>query len=515
MDFLDHAGGNGRGGPPGDVFRFQELDTDDEFALHGVPVEHMAQKRGNNFVNDASYYLDSGFGGDDVFGVGEDYGPTGYDAQGGYVLDRRESDEMIAQRALERIRRARMYGQENVTLSHSELDALEYGRLRQQEESPSRSSAKPKSSSKQSSSKSSSKSKKGPASRSSFFATSSSTRPTSSSGGRKRSSTVSTQDEHYAQVPPGFILPGPNGAQVYAPIAYDGNGLGRVRSSSISRPGSRSASNDRGTPPRAVLDQLPGAFPAYSSPLRPTSSSNRRPSDEELWLHRARSRSSSSSYTNGHPFPQQQAPYPTAPNDLYYYQQPNGTHQAQGGVALQPQHQPYQQHSQQGRRIVSSPADVPPTYAQVPRRVPVGANARVPTAVAANSDPNLNSVHANTAGGRHNSLPGGWPVSSVSENTNGTTTYRYSSLGQEQHYGTTNEDAGEGEDEEGEGDMIDVVPEGASSRVRVAGGTNANSGSDSNGNTSGERKGRSDGEKGHSRHKSSSGKTKHRKGSRR
>ena len=64
---------------------------------------------------------------------GEDYDPEDDDTRGAeWQLAMREKEEELAERALRRIRRARMRGDSNVDLSREELDALERRRHRQE-----------------------------------------------------------------------------------------------------------------------------------------------------------------------------------------------------------------------------------------------------------------------------------------------------------------------------------------------------------------------------------------------
>jgi hypothetical protein len=148
-----------------------------------------------------------------------------------------------------------------------------------------------------------------------------------------------------------------------------------------------------------MYEATPGAYPAYSSPLRPTSSSSRHSvlvDDVEQRMRRSRS-SSTASYSQQIHTP----PYPVDPATAYQYA---AAQQQPGAPALQPQGAPaaYVQ-VQRHRMPVGGAADV--AYAAVPRRVPVGGPAGVaPRIPASNSDPTLGGGVAFRASALHNDL---------------------------------------------------------------------------------------------------------------
>lgn len=350
------------------------------------------------------------------------------------------------QRVLERIRRARETGKQNVSLSHEELEAYEARIVRQQAAPAARTPVKGKTSSPSvSANNSTQRSKRVQQTRPSLFGTPKSSKNQKVNGWKRPSS--NNRSPAPAPAPaPGFMIPGSNGQSTYAPITY-GTRTPRPQSglsaSSPSRPMSRSASSsshhDRApsTPPNQSYEP-PGAFPS-GSPARgyrditpPNASSASRhssiPDDADWALRSSRSRSSSSST---HQLSLQPIiPYQHHAPEPYQYHVPPQS----APSLLQPQSQ--QSAGQPPfRRISSNPGDG--AYVPMARRVPVGGSSPARASVQSSySDPALG--------------------------------YRNSGL-----RGELGEDSAD-EDERQQGVLVDVVPDAASGynlRVRSGGGT--------------------------------------------
>ncbi|ORY11247.1 hypothetical protein BCR34DRAFT_601512 [Clohesyomyces aquaticus] len=410
---------------PEDVYRFQELDSEDE--KNGVSLDsgYLKNINGKQYYNpDELYFNDMDLraweqrtGPIDGLAYGDDYGYQEdegfYDETTGVTMPQEEYDDFLFQRVLDKIRLARATGDQNVQLSQEELEVYEYRLLR-----PRAPAARPQArarpvsmpavipvvanvsnavvstSSQVSGSGSGSTKSKKPQRRSSIFSSrpkdkkeKDKTRPSS----RKRSPSAASETTNLVQPQaPGFVVPGPNGQPVYAPInAYNGR-LSRdsaVRSSgSPSRAGSRStsmSSRHPATPPPRISPprDMPGGFPSGSPQryqreptpprqFRPQSSSSRNSSLQDNRDHSpvTRSRSSSSAQPPKLvPFPVTDYQYYSA-EPLHYYspgqssspQQPQGSQQSPAPAPGQP---PYT------RRVGSVPADG--TYMSMPRRVPV------------------------------------------------------------------------------------------------------------------------------------------------
>ncbi|KAF2876301.1 hypothetical protein BDV95DRAFT_483870 [Massariosphaeria phaeospora] len=213
--------------------------------------------------------------------------------------------------------------------------------------------------------------------------------------------------------PPGFVVPGPGGQPMYAPInAYQGR-MARdspVRSSgSPSRPSSRSASlsgRQAPTPPRITPPRdVPGTFPSGSPQMyhrevtpplryrrdvtpprqdRPPSSSSRHSTGDNIAPSQGRSRSSSVQQ------PTKLVPFPVTDYQHYSaepYQYHTPVHSAPS--------QPSSSSPQYARRVGSGPADG--NRMGMPRRVPVP----VQRATASLSSPQ--SSHSDSTLGRQGS----------------------------------------------------------------------------------------------------------------
>jgi hypothetical protein len=202
---------------------------------------------------------------------------------------------------------------------------------------------------------SSSRSKKGQQ-RTSMFGSKSKKEKSSS---HKRTSTTESRAP-----PPGFVIPGPDGQPVYAPInAYQGN-LDRERGPL--RPASRSASDTshQASPPShtSFSRDMLGAFPESEYDYRPTtpprqgrSMSSRQAAYEADLPHGSRTRSSSIQSAGLVPFPVE--PY------QYHTFSP-----ASSSSPTSPQ-------SQYTRRVSSAISEA--SYTSVPRRIPVPVPASV------------------------------------------------------------------------------------------------------------------------------------------
>jgi hypothetical protein len=271
---------------------------------------------------------------------------------------------------LDKIRIARAAGNADVSLSPEELDSY-YSRL----QGPRTPTVRPEPQSRPSSASFShdaasmirgdATSKHGGSSRSkksqqrtSIFGSKSKEQPNS----RKRTSTSSTAESH--GLPPGFVIPGPDGQPVYAPInAYQGN-LEREREPL--RPASRSASDTSHyipSPSHASFSrEMLGAFPASEVDYRPATPprqgrpiSSRQAAYETNLPHGSRTRSSSIQSAG-------LVPFPVEPYQYHTFSSPSPS----SPTSPQPQY----------TRSVSS-AMSEASYTSVPRRVPVPAPASV------------------------------------------------------------------------------------------------------------------------------------------
>lgn len=268
--------------------------------------------------------------GDDYGGYLEDEGY--YEDEGGVTMSVNEYEDLLFQRVLDKIRLARATGDPDVQLTPEELEIYQARLLgprapaARPQPAKSRHASVPTNIPAVSTAVASTSSNIGTAASGSARAKKS-TRRTSLFGSKrpdkKEKATSRTRapsmssDASNQQLPPGFVVPGPNGQPVYAPInAYQGRMArdARVRSSgSPSRPSSRSASTSsdkpaplkvgypaespRGyrqapTPPRISSPRdMPGTFPdsprsyrAATPPqlARPASSSSRQSAQDNI-----------------------------------------------------------------------------------------------------------------------------------------------------------------------------------------------------------------------------------------
>ena len=272
--------------------RFEEIDSESD---DGQGVE-----LGNCFVSDELYFTgtDLGYLAQDKHH--HDYSDGSNESYDGYELDEwdgasvqvaiRDKEEMLVQRALERIRRAQSLGKTSVKLSQSELDALE--RKRQKDQAKAR---KPVVTAKVTNKRQNSGQPFGPL------------KVLPNAAGRRRSRTSSTQPNEgkdiisEANLPPGFVIAGPDGKPAYAPIASY-SPTGSVYGPS-SRPGSRSgSSHSLHTPPLPQSQYRNQQKRFFSVPEKHFSPSSRNPPspripiDEPSRSSRSRSTSVSQSY---------------------------------------------------------------------------------------------------------------------------------------------------------------------------------------------------------------------------
>ncbi|KAJ4370409.1 hypothetical protein N0V83_004927 [Neocucurbitaria cava] len=366
-----------------DVHRFQELDTDDE--KNGVILDRGFQQVSNNTnINpDELYFSDmdirswerraSALDGTD----GPDYGyqdeDEGYYDDTGESMTHAEYEEMLFRRVLDKIRVARAAGRADVQLSPEEVEAYQskvYGakapaarphpKLR-----PSSAfvgthdAASVITTSKSGNAVSGSSRSKKSQQRTSLFASKPKKEKPS---GRKRTPPLSSAS---SQAAPGFVVPGPDGQPVYAPInAYQGS---LVRDAGpVHRPASRSASDtsyQTPTPPRATPRDVLGAFPGSEHAYRPATPPRQGRSTsswQSMQGHElpptSRARSASIQSTGLLPFPVE--PY------QYHTFSPSSS------SPTSPQAPQY------ARRVSSGPSEA--SYTVMPRRVPVPAPAPVP-----------------------------------------------------------------------------------------------------------------------------------------
>ncbi|CAF9915787.1 hypothetical protein IMSHALPRED_002700 [Imshaugia aleurites] len=257
---------------------------------------------------------------------GDDYGSD--DGAGGTKqIALRDKEELLVQRALERIRRAQMLGRTNVKLTQLEIDALERKRRKDEAESA---GEKPEI-------RTDHRRRSSGQSRDASREQKSSKRKTKDYFPAYDGESSSTSRR---AMPPGFFVPGPAGVPAYSPLGYYPPSAALQGGSS--RSGSRSASSHslaRASPPlprthkqrySSVPDPQP--LPAPRSPQ-----SSRRLPDDPNWMPRPRSSSSVSSQ-------------PYSPDQYQAYSPPLP---------------PIPHHYSQGRRVVSSPQ--PDVQVQYPR----------------------------------------------------------------------------------------------------------------------------------------------------
>ncbi|MCJ1384825.1 hypothetical protein MMC17_007943 [Xylographa soralifera] len=293
--------------------RFEELDSDSDDG-QGV-------------------HLDRSFAGDDLHFTGADLGrglrnrgrqgssddsehsedAVDYDLGNGSAMQvaLRDKEEVLVQRAKERIRRAQAMGKISVKLPPSELDALER-QLASEQAKGERPTLKTKSSGERRAS--------GRVSSSQNVVTSTATR-------RKSRSSLAIANDRTASdsaqtAPPGFLVAGPDGRPIYAPFGYYPPSPVSPYGTS-SRPTSRTGSTHslQHTPPLPQSQgrsqqkryfSVPEQRPQASSGSRGTSSPRPLPDDPD-WQPRARSTSNLPYPSDLHQYPTYSPPLPQMP----------------------------------------------------------------------------------------------------------------------------------------------------------------------------------------------------------
>lgn len=312
--------------PKDEDLRFHEIDSDSD---DGQGVS-----------------LDASFASDDLYSTGADIGAhvrtrpakdhhfdsesseesNSMEKSGGTMqLALRDKEELLVQKALERIRRAQLLGKTNVKLSQPELDALE--RKRRKDESKRKTSA----------------SNLRPADKRRSSGTSSLSAKEQHFGKRSRQSLLPRHDEiaasnaDRATTPPGLLLSGYDG-QSYAPLGYYPStgplAQGTRPDSRLLNPSQQQQYAPSSAQHSKIRDQhkrdSSGFTPAQQAPLSAISDRSRRLPDDPGWSPRSRSASSNLAY----------------PMDPYQYQQYS---------PQLPQIPPQYAHN---RRVVSGPPDV-------------------------------------------------------------------------------------------------------------------------------------------------------------
>jgi len=258
-----------------------------------------------------------------------------------YMAAMREREDALVQSAQDKIRKARAAGKSRANLGHDEIEALERRRMQQRGESPaeSRPSSKSKANKSTSSANASDKGRRRSGSR--MFGLSATNSPKSRTSKSPKTSRKPSPEPTSQSAAPGFVVPGPDGRPVLAPVGYFAHPMEPVRVGN-SRPGGarHSPSGDHlsGTPPYDVpYPAYPPRYYPMPEESRPPSSSRRSP--DELFLPRARAAS-----TAQYPFnPYVSRPEPSSPS----------------------------------RRNVSGPAEV--SYSRIPRKAPASPLAEHPS----------------------------------------------------------------------------------------------------------------------------------------
>ncbi|ERF75093.1 hypothetical protein EPUS_04875 [Endocarpon pusillum Z07020] len=290
-------------------------DSDDDDAGQGVELELAVSQR--RHVSDELHFTGVDLGSSRV----RRRKANAYDEDSDYSEDDdddgqapnmqimlREKEDLLVERALERIRRARMLGKTNVKLSQAEVDALERAERIQKQPDPSRNvkgkqvaTTRPRAQERK---------------RSKTDKPSTSTPPLKAIE-PKRKAKSSSQEEPRPSYP---AIPGPDygqssGAMVYAPPGYYTGTAQRPRSSS-SKSRSRTASSQSLRQPQQQTPSIPQyqhpyhAGRYFSNPdtayagLPPSNPSLRSDPSNPNWEPRARSAS------NLVPYPVDQPPYP-------------------------------------------------------------------------------------------------------------------------------------------------------------------------------------------------------------
>ncbi len=333
-----------------DQYRFEELHSEDEGG-RGIFLDSALQKGEYAYNEDLQFpgaeldrrWRNSRNSSYDDLAYGDTYGVSGeedYEDLAGYAsVAARDADELLAQKAFDRIRRAREQGRTNVNLAREEMDALERRRLAQQ---PPELGVVKTSKSKSGGSSSAAGSVRSKKKRSLSRSQAGSpvvVRSRGPSKPTKRGSGSATDDAgpaYPANPPaPGFLGYAAGAPPIYAPIAYYPAPPPAPAAQSSSRPGSRHSSRSGSvssrqrpsTPPHGQNPPPPQHYshPRYfSAPIdpqhpppgyRPSTSSSARGSptlnNDDDWPARARPRARASTGVSG--------PYPL---DAYAYAYP-------------------------------------------------------------------------------------------------------------------------------------------------------------------------------------------------
>lgn len=395
-----------------DVYRFQELDSDDE--KNGVSLDPNAQRASTTRhlnPSDELYFNDMDIGAWErrasALG-GPPYAPDydfqeedeGYFDDAGDPVSAAEYEELLFQRVLDKIRVARAAGNPDVQLSAEEIEAY-HSKLhgdrtpaaRPQPRNRPTSGSLPNDSAsitsaienQQAGHASSSRSKpKKSQQRSSLF--SSKPKKEKPSSRKRAPSTVSSVGSHNSPgISPGFVVPGPDGQPMYTPInAYQGN-LARDSDPSY-RPAPRPASGSYPAPAATAIPRnqssrqaprdVPGAFPGtFIPPAHPYQPESPARQDRIIYPEPQQEqedhiRSSSGQSAKLVPFPVEQ----------YQYHNFNASDSSSSQTSPQLQYV---------RRPSAPPSEA--SYTSMPRRVPVPTQHTAPVASSYDnySDPTL------------------------------------------------------------------------------------------------------------------------------
>ena len=366
---------------------FQELDSDDE--KNGVALGQGFQPplHSTNLNDDELYFNDmdirawerrSAAFDDGAHGPYHGYQDEdeGYYEDSGELINHADHEEMLFQRVLDKIRIARAAGNVDVQLSPEELEAYQsklHGGRTPAARSPQ--SSRPATTafandnasvaSVSSSSKHGHSSRSKKPQRSSIFA-SKPKKDKEKPSSRKRTSTMTSVSP---QAPPGFVVPGPDGQPMYAPInAYQGSLLRDPGPAPA--PGSRSVSGNSYQVPAQPSTHVPvdivGAFPGSEQIYRPASPpvQSRKVSSRQLAYereHQPVTRSRSPSIHSA----ARMVPFPVEPYQYHAFSPASAS--------------PTSPPPQYARRVSSGPSEA--SYASVPRRVPVPVSVPTPAPV--------------------------------------------------------------------------------------------------------------------------------------
>ncbi|KAH7355845.1 hypothetical protein BKA66DRAFT_429458 [Pyrenochaeta sp. MPI-SDFR-AT-0127] len=309
----------------------------------------------------------------------------GYFDDTGEVMTHAEYEEVLFRRVIDKIRIARAAGNADVELSPEELDAYQSklhgtkvpaARLQSQYRHSDASIVNDAASvmtSSRSGNAASGNSRAKKSQRTSFFGSKPKKEKPSS---RKRTSTASSVSSH---VPPGFVVPGPDGQPVYTPInAYQGNQArdpghpSQSMSQSALHTSHQTPTPPRVTPAREILGAFPGSEHTYrpaTPPRQGRQASSRQPSQGHEQPPVSRTRSSSIQSARFIPFPIEPYQYHT----------------------FSPSSSPTSPQPQYARRVSSGPSEA--SYTAMPRRVPISPAApvqvqrAVPVAIVQDSQP--------------------------------------------------------------------------------------------------------------------------------